>query len=46
MSGWIEIRNETDNPEFWICYHACMLFIFEVITYETFMSIYNKYSNI
>jgi hypothetical protein len=42
MSGWDNIELESDNPVFWICYHACMLYMHGVLTYEDFMKIYHE----
>ena len=35
--------NETDNPRFWICWHACMLYLHGVFSYEQFDKIYQTY---
>lgn len=43
MSAW-NPADETNNPAFWICWHACMLFLHGVITKETFDSIYKRYN--
>ena len=43
MSIWDEIKPESEKPEFWICYHACMLFLHGIINLETFNSIYDRY---
>lgn len=40
-SVW-EIEPESENPQFWICYHAAMLFFHGIFTYEQFDEIYKK----
>jgi hypothetical protein len=39
-------KDETKNSPFWICWHAGMLFLHGVITYQAFENIYNKYSGL
>jgi len=41
MSNWSTV-DETKDEDFWICYHACMLFLHGVISYEDFKNIYNQ----
>ena len=43
MSGW-DLKDETTNAPFWICWHACMLFLHGAITKDEFDEVYNKYS--
>lgn len=42
--NWNNIPDETDNAKFWICWHACMLFLHGVISYNEFEKIYNSHS--
>lgn len=42
MSIWHDNIKEYRNPEFWICYHACMLFLHGIFTYDQFNEIYKK----
>lgn len=36
--------SESEDSAFWICWHACMLFLHGVITKSEFDKIYNKHS--
>lgn len=40
-----ETVDETKNASFWICWHACMLFLHGVITKSQFDEIYNTQTN-
>lgn len=44
--GWADPVDETKNEPFWICYHACMLFLHGAFTKEQFDQVYNKYSGL
>lgn len=44
--GWQPINDETTNSPFWICWHACMLYLHGVISYQAFEEIYNKYATL
>jgi len=44
-SIWIDRPCETENPIFWICYHATMLFIHGAMTYQQLDEIYVRYTN-
>ncbi len=39
---WEQTIDETKNPVFWICWHAAMLFLHGVISYEQFNEIYDN----
>lgn len=40
---WVDRPSELENQPFWICYHACMLFLHGVLTYKQFNKIYKKH---
>lgn len=45
MTGMWDTIDETENQPFWICWHACMLFLHGVITKQEFDKIYNDQIN-
>jgi hypothetical protein len=46
MSIWEAQDHESKNPSFWICWHACMLFLHGILTYEQFEKIYNSQKDV
>lgn len=43
-SIWYDKPSELENQPFWICYHACMLFLHGVFTYDQFEEVYKDQS--